>query len=262
VLPSPQQPSNFNRSILTDDHRPPSPPAHRGQLTPSLSAPPQLISQHYINPVKLYDPSIGPLEHPTGSPTSSRRSPSAAARPRRRHTATELLNLHPEYQQHHIIQQKLPSSSSTTLRHSSYRNNLAAVTLFAGEPLSSSNSILRPFSTQSIPPLALPRRLEAPRLLPCRPRPPEHCFRRSTPPPATLSPSHHRYSSPRPDSGHPQVHTYVVMLSHPSTLTAGDHRRRNKPVKFRVPSLTKAEDHGLEDTKVQGVICKTLDSEE
>jgi hypothetical protein len=81
--PQPQQPSNFNRSILTDDHRPPSPPTHRGQLTPSLSAPPQLISQHYINPGKLYDPSIGPLEQHNGSPISSRRSPSAAARPHR-----------------------------------------------------------------------------------------------------------------------------------------------------------------------------------
>jgi hypothetical protein len=58
------------------------------------------------------------------------------------------------------------------------------------------------------------------------------------------------------------VRTDVVMLSHPSTLTAGDHRRQNRLVKFHVPSLTKAEDHGLEDTKVQGVICKTLDSEE
>jgi hypothetical protein len=36
---------------------------HRGQLTPSSSAPPQPPSQHYITPVKLPDPSISPLVH-------------------------------------------------------------------------------------------------------------------------------------------------------------------------------------------------------
>jgi hypothetical protein len=56
VLPSPQSPSNFNQSTFADDRRPPPPPAHRGQLTPSLPAPPQPLSQHYINHVKIYDP--------------------------------------------------------------------------------------------------------------------------------------------------------------------------------------------------------------
>jgi hypothetical protein len=63
VLPGPHSPSNFNQSTLAGARRPPPPPAHRGQLTPSLPAPPQPLSQHYINPVKLYDPFVGSLVH-------------------------------------------------------------------------------------------------------------------------------------------------------------------------------------------------------
>jgi hypothetical protein len=69
VLPSHQSPSNFNQSTLADARRLPPPPAHRGQLTPSLPAPPQPLSQHYINPVKLYDPFVGSLVHCIAFPT-------------------------------------------------------------------------------------------------------------------------------------------------------------------------------------------------
>jgi hypothetical protein len=198
VLPSPRPSPNFNRGILPDDHRPPPPPAHRGQLTPSLSAPPRSLSQHYINPAKLSDTSIGSLEHPTGAPMSSRRSS--------------------------------PPPPS----------------VHRGTPASG------PPQPQLFPPRASPPRPEAPRLLFYPSQPPEHLSRHSSPSPATLSPSSHRHSSPRPDSSHPQVRPDVVVLLHPSTLAAGDRRCRNRSVKPGFPSLTKAEDLGLEDTKVQG----------
>jgi hypothetical protein len=63
VLPSPQEPSNFGRSTVADEHRRPPPSAHRGQLTPSLSAPPRPLSQHYINTLKLYDLFVDSLVH-------------------------------------------------------------------------------------------------------------------------------------------------------------------------------------------------------
>jgi hypothetical protein len=68
-LPSPQQPSNFSRSMVADDRRPPPPSAHCGQLTPSPPAPLQPLSQHYINPMKLYDLFVGSLVHCITFPT-------------------------------------------------------------------------------------------------------------------------------------------------------------------------------------------------
>jgi hypothetical protein len=140
--------------------------------------------------VKLHDPSIGPPEHPSGAPMSSRRSspPSLSV-----HSGT-------------------PSS---------------------GPP--------RP---QLLPPRASPPRPEAPRLLSRPSRPPEHPFRCSSPSPAALSPSSHRYSSPQPDSSHPQVRTDVVVLFHPSILAAGDRRRRYRSVKPVFPLLPKPRTTG------------------
>jgi hypothetical protein len=47
-----------------------------------------------------------------------------------------------------------------------------------------------------------------------------------------------------------------VMLPRPSTLAAGDHRRRIWPVKPAPPSLTTAKGLGLKESKAQGAVCK------
>jgi hypothetical protein len=67
-LPSPQSLSNFGRSTVADNRRPPPSPARRGQPTSAIPAPRQPLSQSPFDPVKLYDPSIGPLVHHTGFP--------------------------------------------------------------------------------------------------------------------------------------------------------------------------------------------------
>jgi hypothetical protein len=46
------------------------------------------------------------------------------------------------------------------------------------------------------------------------------------------------------------------MFPHPSTLAAGNRRRRIWPVKPLSPPLTLAKGLGLEDMKTQGAVCK------
>jgi hypothetical protein len=98
--------------------------------------------------------------------------------------------------------------------------------------------------------------LEAPRPLLHHPRPPERHSRRSPPPPAALSSPRRHYKLPQPDPDRPQMRENSVMLSHPSTLAAGDRHCRNRPVKPLSPPLTMAKDHGLKASKTQGVVCK------
>jgi hypothetical protein len=109
---------------------------------------------------------------------------------------------------------------------------------------------------------ASPHRPKAPRPLPRRSRPPERCLHRSPPPPVACSRRAAAIGHPDPKSGLPQVRKNLVMLPRPSTLTAGDRRRRIWPVKPAPPSLTTAKGLRLKDTKAQGAVCKAYDSDE
>jgi len=51
-----------------------------------------------------------------------------------------------------------------------------------------------------------------------------------------------------------------VKLTHPSTLAAGEPLAGKRPVKPRLPSLTRPKDRVLEFEKAQGVICDVSDS--
>jgi hypothetical protein len=46
------------------------------------------------------------------------------------------------------------------------------------------------------------------------------------------------------------------MLPRPSTLAAGDRRRRIWPVNPRAPTLTMAKGLRLKELKAQGAVCK------
>jgi hypothetical protein len=78
-----------------------------------------------------------------------------------------------------------------------------------------------------------------------------------TPPPPLQAP----VKIPLPGRRYPR---HVVQLDHrkplklplPSDLAAGGPPRRNRPVKPLPSPLTTARDHGLEDSKAQGAICK------
>jgi hypothetical protein len=55
-------------------------------------------------------------------------------------------------------------------------------------------------------------------------------------------------------------HRKPPKLPLPLVLAAGDPPHRNRPVKPLSPPLTTARDHGLEDSKAQGAVCKACDS--
>jgi hypothetical protein len=81
------------------------------------------------------------------------------------------------------------------------------------------------------------------------------------PPPRVLVELYH--------SGHPSPRHVVRQnpreLLHPSLpldLTAGDHRRRNMAAPTLLCSGSQPKDPGLEESKVQGVMCTTVDSDE
>jgi hypothetical protein len=110
--------------------------------------------------------------------------------------------------------------------------------------------------------LASPHRPEASRPLSDRSRPPERHLRHSPLPPAACSHRAAATGHPDPKSGQPQVRKDLVMLPRPSTLAAGDRRRRIWPIKPAPPSLTTAKGLGLKDTKAQGAVCEAYDADE
>ena len=98
------------------------------------------------------------------------------------------------------------------------------------------------------PPLALPRLREASRPLLFAQSSQERRLRRSPPPPTRLL-RRAAASEPLPAPlDHPAVRLEPVKLPHPSTLAG------KRPVKPRLPSLTRPRDLGLKEKKTQGVI--------
>jgi hypothetical protein len=70
-------------------------------------------------------------------------------------------------------------------------------------------------------------------------------------------------------SGHPsprqvaqQDHRESLSLSLPLDLAAGDHRRRNTAAPPLLCFGLRLKDLGLEESKIQGVMCTTIDSDE
>jgi hypothetical protein len=103
-------------------------------------------------------------------------------------------------------------------------------------------------------------RQEAPQPPPHRPRPPDRRAHYSPPPPATGLCRAAATSHPRTNSKCLQVRKGSQVPPHSFPLTAGDRQRWITPVKPHAPSLTEAEDPGLEGAKTKGVICKACDS--
>jgi hypothetical protein len=114
---------------------------------------------------------------------------------------------------------------------------------------------------QLTPYLASPHHTEASRPLPLAQNSPECRLRRSPLPPTACSRCAATTDHPDLNSGHLQVRTDLVKFPCPSTLAAGDHRRRIWPVK-PAPPLTTAKDLGLKESKTQGAVCEARDSNE
>jgi hypothetical protein len=82
------------------------------------------------------------------------------------------------------------------------------------------------------------------------------------PPPPRVSVELYHSGHPSPRHEVQQNPRELLHLFLPSDLVSGDHRRRNRTAPFMLCFGSQPKDLGLEQSKIQGVICTALDSDE